>query len=171
MRISWAIALALAAAAAGSAVQAQRIVELSASEAAGVQRPEDLYQLEPGRWHIGRQLWQGDEPCTATQCEAGYTQGDLVVSAYHNADKVFIIAAWRPCAANAFSELDIGDKASNGERRKVGKQVERVLRGLGKTCKITTPTVPTLTGDWLFPVATPIAAQGGGPSPTATPPR
>jgi hypothetical protein len=143
-------AAAFALAAAGSALHAQRIVEVPASEA-NVTRPEDLYQLEPGRWHLARQLWQGDEPCTATECEAGFTQGDLVVSAYHKADKVFIIAAWRPCASPAFSELDIGDKASSSEKRKVGKQVERVLRGLGKTCKIATPTVPALTGDWLFP--------------------
>jgi hypothetical protein len=107
-----------------------------------VTRPEDLYQLEPGRWHVARQLWLGDEPCNATECEAGYTQGDLVVSAYHKADKVFIIASLRSCASPAFSELDIGERASNSERRRVGKQVERVLRGLGKTCKMTTPNVP-----------------------------
>jgi len=163
-RIAWAIALALAAA---GAAQAQRIVEVPASQA-NVTRPEDLYQLEPGRWHLARQLWQGDEPCIATECEAGFTQGDLAVSAYHKADKVFIIAAWRPCASPAFSELDIGDRASSSERRKVGKQVARVLRGLAKTCKIAEPTVPALAGDWLFPAATPTA---GGPSPAATPPR
>jgi hypothetical protein len=168
MRIAWVIAVSLATA--GSALQAQRIVEVPASQA-NVTRPEDLYQLEPGRWHLARQLWTGDEACTATECEAGFTQGDLVVSAYHTMDKVFIIAAWRSCASPAFSELDIGDKVSSGERRKVGKQVERVLRGLEKTCKITAPTVPALAGDWLFPAATPVAAQGAGPSLTATPPR
>jgi hypothetical protein len=161
MRFAWAIALALAAA--GSAAQAQRIVEVPASQAS-VTRPEDLYQLEPGRWHVGRQLWQGDEPCTSLECEAGFTQGDLVVSAYHKADKVFIIAAMRTCASPAFSELDIGDKASSSERRKVGKQVERVVRGLGKTCKMTMPTVPALAGDWLFPaVAAPAATSGVSP--------
>ena len=132
--------------------QAQRIVELPASEA-NVTPPEDLYQLEPGRWHIARQLWAGDDPCTATQCEAGYTAGDLAISAYHNADKVFIIAALRNCAANAFSELDIGDNASKSERRKIAKQVGRVLRGLGKSCKIPEPTVAEFHGDWLFPAA------------------
>jgi hypothetical protein len=147
MRFAWAAAVALAAA--GTA-QAQRIVELPAGEA-NVTKPEDLYQLEPGRWHIAHQLWQGDAPCTATQCEAGFTQGDLVVSAYHTADKVFIIASMRTCASPAFSELDIGDNASKSERRKISKQVERVLRGLGKTCKMTTPAVPAFTGDWLFP--------------------
>jgi len=166
-RIAWAIALAFAAA---GAAQAQRIVEVPASEA-NVTRPEDLYQLEPGRWHLGKQLWQSDEPCTSIECEAGFTQGDLVVSAYHKADKVFIIASMRTCASPAFSELDIGDKVSSSERRRVGKQVERVLSGLGKTCKMTTPTVPALTGDWLFPAAAPVAGQGAGPSPSATPPR
>ena len=164
MRIAWAAAVALAAAA---TAQAQRIVEVPASEA-NVTRPEDLYQLEPGRWHVARQLWQGDEPCSATECEAGFTHGDLVVSAYRKADKVFIIASMRTCASPAFSELDIGDKASKSERRKIGKQVERVLGGLGKTCRMTTPTVPALAGDWLFPAATPVAA---GPGPSATPPR
>ena len=159
-RIAWAIALALAAA---GAAQAQRIVEVPASQA-NVTRPEDLYQLEPGRWHLARQLWQGDEPCIATECEAGFTQGDLVVSAYHKADKVFIIAAWRPCASPAFSELDIGDRASSSERRKVGKQVERVLKGLAETCKITKPSVPALAGEWLFPEA-PVPEAAATPQP------
>jgi len=147
MRLGWLMAAVLAA---GGAAQAQEIVPIPADEV-DVSKPEDLYKLEPGRWHLARQLWAGTEPCTPTQCEAGFTTGDLVVSAEHNGSSVTIIAALRGCSATAFSELDIGDKASGGERKKIAKQVQRVIKGLGKTCNITPPTVTALTGDWLFP--------------------
>ena len=148
MRWAWLLLALLAAAPAA----AQRIVELSPGEA-NLAPPVDLYDKEPGRWHLGKQLWSGDEPCTPTQCEAGYTSGDLVVSAEHNLKKVTIVAALRGCPSVAFSEIDIGDRASGSERRRVGKQVQRVVRGLGKTCKMTPPSVAELHGDWLFPAA------------------
>src|SRR6478609_310320 len=130
---------------------AQRIVEVPASEANAV-KPEDLYSRVPDRWHLARELWQGDDPCTETQCEAGYTTGDLVVSAERNGPSVTITASWRGCSSTAYSQLDIGDTASKGERKKIAKQVQRVVKGLGKTCKVETmPVVSPLTGDWLFP--------------------
>jgi len=129
---------------------AQRIVEVPASEANAV-KPEDLYSRVPDRWHLARELWQGDDPCTETQCEAGYTTGDLVVSAERNGPSVTITASWRGCSSTAYSQLDIGDTASKGERKKIAKQVQRVVKGLGKTCKAEMPVVAPLTGDWLFP--------------------
>jgi hypothetical protein len=161
MRVSLFLGVALiAAGTAPGAAFAQRIVEVPASDA-NVVRPEDLYSMPPGRWHLARQLWRGDEPCTPTQCEAGYTAGDLVVSAEHDGQKVFIVASWRGCSATAYSELDIGDEASKGERKKIAKQVGRVVKGLGKTCKVELPEVAPLTGDWLFPAAEP-GVPGGG---------
>jgi len=153
MRLPLIIAATLAAAAVPAA--AQRIVEVPASDV-NVTKPEDLYSLPPGRWHLARQLWRGSEPCTATQCEAGYTAGDLVVSAERNGPSVTITAAWRGCSSTAYSTLDIGDNASKGERKKIAKQVGRVVKGLGKTCKAEMPEVAPLTGDWLFPE--PVAA-------------
>lgn len=141
--------LALVVATPGAAL-AQRIVEVPSGEV-DVAKPEDLYSLPPGQWHLARQLWRGREPCTPTQCEAGFTSGDLVVSAEHDGPSVTITAAWRGCSATAFSQLDIGDEASKGERKKIAKQVERVVKGLGKTCKVEMPEVAPLTGDWLFP--------------------
>lgn len=134
-----------------SSALAQRIVEVPSGEI-DVVKPEDLYSLPPGQWHLARQLWRGSEPCTSIQCEAGFTSGDLVVSAERDGPTVTITAAWRGCSATAFSELDIGDEASKGERRKIAKQVERVVKGLGKTCDAEMPEVAPLTGDWLFPV-------------------
>lgn len=150
MRLPFLIAAALASAAAP--VGAQRIVEVPASEV-DVAKPEDLYDRAPDRWHLARELWQGDDPCSETQCEAGYTAGNLVVSAERNGPSVIITAAWRGCSATAFSDLDIGDEASKGERKKIAKQVQRVVKGLGKTCKAEMPEVAPLTGDWLFPEA------------------
>ncbi len=132
---------------------AQRIIEVPSSEV-DIAKPDDLYSREPDRWHLARELWQGDDPCTDTQCEAGYTTGDLAVSAERNGPSVTITAAWRGCSATAYSQLDIGDNASKGERKKIAKQVQRVVNGLGKTCKVETmPAVAPLTGDWLFPEA------------------
>ena len=62
-------------------------------------------------------------------------------------------AAWRGCSSTAYSELDIGDEASKGERKKIAKQVQRVVKGLGKTCKAEMPEVAPLAGDWLYPAA------------------
>jgi hypothetical protein len=129
---------------------AQRVVEVPASEV-DVAKPEDLYARAPDRWHLARELWQGDDPCTDTQCEAGYTSGDLAVSAERNGPSVTITAAWRGCSSTAYSQLDIGDTASKGERKKIARQVQRVVKGLGKTCKAEMPVVAPLTGDWLFP--------------------
>ena len=143
--------LAIAVAIPGAA-HAQRIVEVPAADV-DVVKPEDLYSLPPGRWHLARHLWRGSEPCTPTECEAGYTTGDLVVSAEHNGPFVIIVAAWRGCTSTAYSELEIGDEASKGERKKIARQVERVVKGLGKTCDAEMPEVTPLTGDWLFPVA------------------
>lgn len=147
MRLGLMLALAFAA---PNAALAQRIVEVPASEV-DVAKPEDLYSLPPGRWHLARQLWRGSEPCSATQCEAGYTTGDLVVSAERDGSGVTITAAWRGCSSTAYSQLDIGDEASKGERKKIARQVQRVVEGLGKTCKTEMPEVTPLTGDWLFP--------------------
>jgi len=132
---------------------AQRIVEVPSSEV-DIAKPEDLYSRVPDQWHLARQLWQGNEPCTPTECEAGYTSGNLVVSVERDGPSVTITAAWRGCSATAYSELDIGDNVSKGEKKKIAKQVQRVVKGLGKTCQVETmPVVAPLTGDWLFPAA------------------
>ena len=150
MRLPFLVAATFAATAVPAG--AQRIVEVPAGDV-DVAKPEDLYSLAPGRWHLARQLWQGSDPCTATQCEAGYTTGDLVVSAERDGPSVTITAAWRGCSATAYSQLDVGEEASKGERKKIAKQVQRVVKGLRKTCKAEVPEVAPLTGDWLFPVA------------------
>jgi len=133
-----------------AAAPAQRIVEVPSGEV-DVARPEDLYAREPGRWHLARRLWQGDEPCTAIQCEAGFNSGDLAVSVERDGPAVTITASLRNCSSTAYSQLDIGDRASNGERKKIARQVERVVKGLGKTCDLAMPEVAPLVGDWLFP--------------------
>jgi hypothetical protein len=143
--------LAFALALPGAAL-AQQIVEIPASEV-DIVRPEDLFTLEPDRWHLARQLWRDYEPCTATQCEAGFTSGNLAVSAEHNSGNITISAVFRNCSSTAYSQFDVGERASSGERKKIARQVKRVVSGLGKTCKLDPPVVAPLTGDWLFPAA------------------
>ena len=57
---------------ASTAVQAQEIVEVPASQA-NVARPDDLFNLPPGQWHMAKSLSGGSEPCASDQCEAGFT--------------------------------------------------------------------------------------------------
>ena len=49
----------------------QEIVKVPVSEA-GVSLPEDIFGLPPGQWYVARQVSQGNEPCTADACEAGF---------------------------------------------------------------------------------------------------
>src|SRR6476659_5395767 len=59
-----------------TALHAQEIVEVPASKA-NVARPDDLFNLPPGQWHMAKSLAGGAEPCVSDQCEAGFTSGDL----------------------------------------------------------------------------------------------
>jgi hypothetical protein len=144
-RLLSAIAILLAA---GTA-EAQQIVEVPASNA-NVARPDDLFNLEPGRWHMARLISQGSEPCQADQCEAGFTTADLVVSVEHAKDFVRIIAGFRGCEQTAYSEVEVGTKPGKPTFARVAKQVERVVEGLGKTCKLPVPPLPKLEVAAMF---------------------
>lgn len=143
-----AIAMALA----STAVQAQEIVEVPASKA-NVARPDDLFNLPPGQWHMAKSLALGAEPCLPDQCEAGFTSGDLVVSVEHAKTFVLIIAGFRACERTAFAEVEVGSKPGNPTFGRVAKQVQRVVKGLAKTCATTAPDVPKLDVALLFPKA------------------
>src|SRR4051794_31457622 len=134
---------------ASTAARAQEIVEVPASKA-NVARPDDLFSLPPGEWHMSRLLAAGSELCAFDQCEAGFTSGDLVVSVEHAKDFVRIIAGFKGCERTAYSEVEVGSKPGKPTFGRVSKQVERVVKGLAKTCKMTAPTVPKLEVASLF---------------------
>jgi len=131
---------------------AQEIVKVPASQAPTVARPDDLFKLPPNQWALAKQLWAGPEPCTATACEAGYTSGDLVISVEHAGEFVRIIAGYRNCAPVGYSEVEVGTKPGKPTFGRVRKQVERVVKGISKTCNLPVPTVPSLEAAQLFPV-------------------
>ena len=135
-----------------AAVAAQEIVKVPQSKAQ-VARPDDLFALAPGQWHFARHLWEGTAPCTATECEAGYTIGDLVISAEHSGEFVRIIAGLRGCESVGYSEVHVGTKPGKPTFGRVSKQVDRVLKGLGKQCSMAVPVVPKLEAAQLFPKA------------------
>jgi hypothetical protein len=137
---------------ASAAVQAQEIVEVPASKA-NVARPDDLFNLSPGQWHMAKSLAGGSEPCVSDQCEAGFTSGDLVVSVEHAKDFVRIIAGFKGCERTAYSELEVGSKPGKPTFGRVAKQVNQVVKGLGKQCNLTAPAVPKLEVAQLFPKA------------------
>jgi len=140
--------LALFGAATGAA--AQQIVSVPQSEAP-VARPDDLFGLPPGQWHFAKRLWQGQEPCTPTECEGGYTSVDLVVSAEHSGRHVLIIAGFRGCEAVGHSEVEVSEKPGKPSFGRVRKQVDRVIQGVAKTCNLTAPTIASLDAQQLFP--------------------
>src|SRR3954468_14996520 len=134
---------------ASTAVRSQEIVEVPA-EKTNVARPDDLFNLPPGQWHMAELLAAGSAPCTYERCEAGFTSGDLVASVEHAKDFVRIIAGFRGCERTAYSEVEVGSKPGKPTFGRVSKQVERVVKGLAKTCRITAPTVPKLEVAGLF---------------------
>jgi hypothetical protein len=134
---------------ASTSVQAQEIVEVP-EDKANVSRPDDLFDLSPGQWHMSKMLSAGSEPCTSDQCEAGFNGGDLVVSVEHAKDFVRIIAGFRGCERTAYSEVEVGLKPGKSTFRRVSKQVERVVKALGKTCKLKGPAVPAIDVAMMF---------------------
>jgi len=149
LRAFAAFALVLAAPA---GLAAQEIVKVPAGQA-NVGRPDDLFALPPGQWLFAKSLTQGQETCVADQCEAGLTTGELVVSAEHTKNFVRIIAGFRGCEHTAYSEVEVGSKPGGSARGRVSKQVQRVVKGLAKTCRIAAPEVPKLDAALLFPKA------------------
>lgn len=137
--------------AASGSVTAQEIVKVPTSEAPSVARPDDLFNLPPGQWHFARRLWEGTGSCTPDECEAGFTLGDLVVSAEHAGDFVRIIAGHRGCEATGFSEVEVGKKPGKPTFGRVRAQVVRVVKGVSKTCQLAVPAVPPLDAAQLFP--------------------
>ncbi len=135
-----------------TAASAQEIVEVPASKA-NVARPDDLFALPPGQWHMAKSLATGSEACVSDQCEAGFTSGDLVVSVEHAKDFVRIIAGFKGCEKTAYSELEVGSKPGKPTFGRVAKQVNQVVKGVGKTCGMTVPEVPKLEVAQLFPKA------------------
>jgi hypothetical protein len=134
-----------------SPVFAQKIEEVAASKAPTVYRPDDLFQLPAGQWHMSKHLWQGSDPCTEEQCEAGFTSGDLVLSVEHSKDWVRVMAGFRNCAPVAFSEVETGNKPASYVRSHLSDQIKRVVKGSAKTCKMTAPDVAKLDVKTMFP--------------------
>jgi hypothetical protein len=133
-----------------SAGQAQELVEVPVSQA-NVSRPDDLFNLPPGQWHMAKSLALGAEPCTPEQCEAGFTSGELVISVEHAKTYVQIIAGFRQCERTAFAEVEVGTKAGKSKFGEVERVRKKVLKGLAKTCAMTAPDVPKLDVASLFP--------------------
>jgi len=149
MLVHLSIAIALASIACGAG--GQTIVKVPQSEAKSVSRPDDLFNLPPGQWHFSKAHWESPAPCTPTQCEAGFTADNLVISAEHAGEYVRIIAGLRGCESVGFSEVEVGTKPGKPTFGRVRKQVERVVKGVSRTCNLAAPQVPSLDAAQLFP--------------------
>ena len=159
MRADLLAGLALLAAPANLA--AQEIITVPQSHARAVSRPDDLFALTPGQWHISKRLWESPAPCTPEQCEAGFTSGDFVVSAEHSGEFVRIIVAFRGCEAVGSSEVEVGTKPGKPTFGRVRDQIRQVVKGVSKTCKLAAPNLPALDVAQLFP-PNPGAATSAG---------
>lgn len=133
---------------------AQDIVKVPVSEA-GVTLPEDIFSLPPGQWFVARQVSQGNEPCTAEACEAGFHSGDLVISVEHAKDYTRVIAGFRNCQAVAFQETQTGNAPGSSARGEVSNLLRKVVRAAEQSCKLKAPKVPKLDVKSLFPAKAP----------------
>jgi hypothetical protein len=134
---------------------AQRVEKVQAGSAGAQKLPEDLFALPPGAWAFAEHLWQGDSPCTADACEAGYTSGGLAVSVERAKDYVRILAGFQGCASVAWSDYHIGKKASGGDGKEIGRRIKKAAATSAKYCKLAAPEVPTLDARLLYPPAPP----------------
>jgi len=149
-RIVAAVALTLVAA----PVAAQDIVEVPASTA-GVALPEDMFNLPAGQWYVARRVSQGNEPCAADACEAGFNSGDLAISVEHAKGFVQVIAGFRGCQGVAFQEVQTGLTPGSSSRGEVSHLLKKVVKAAEQSCKLKAPKVPKLDVASLFP------AKGG----------
>jgi hypothetical protein len=129
---------------------AQEIVKVPASEA-NVSLPEDIFTLPPGQWYFARQVSQGNEPCSADACEAGFNSGDLAISVERAKDYVRVIAGFRGCEAVAFQEVQTGLSPGASRRGEVSYLLKKVIKAAEKSCKLKAPKVPKLDVKSLFP--------------------
>lgn len=113
--------------------------------------PEDLFRLSPGTWAFARQLWAGDDPCTADQCEAGYTSGDLVMSVERSKTYIRIVAGYRGCGSVAWNEYEIGKKASSSDTKTIAKRLKRAAETSAEYCKVMAPVIAAFDARQLFP--------------------
>ena len=130
--------------------QAQEIVEVPVSQS-GVVLPQDIFSLPPGQWYVARLISQGSEPCTPDNCEAGFNSGDLAVSVEHSGNFVRAIAGFRGCPGVAYAEVETGSKPGSYDRGRVTRLIKDVVKGAGKSCKVSPPEVPKLDVKALFP--------------------
>ncbi len=133
---------------------AQDIVEVPASKS-GVSLPEDIFNLPQGQWYVSRAVSQGNEPCSADACEAGFNGGALAISVERAKDYVQVIAGFRGCPAVAFQELQTGLTPGTSSRGEVSHLLKKVVKAAEQSCKLKAPKVPKLDVAFLFP------AKGG----------
>ena len=129
---------------------AQQIVKVPRSDMRAVARPDDLFTLSAGQWHVAKHLWKDAAPCTPDQCEAGFTSGDLALSTEHSGEFVRIIAGIRGCEAVGSSEVEVGKSPGKPSFGRVRDQMKRVVKGVAKTCKVPTPAFAPLDVRLLF---------------------
>jgi hypothetical protein len=130
---------------------AHRVEKVRAGSKDAQKLPEDLFDLPPGAWAFAEHLWQGDAPCTAQACEAGFTSGDLVVSVERAKEHVYVLAGFRGCASVAWNDYPIGGKASSGDSKAIAKRIKKAVATSAKYCKVAAPAVAALDAGRLYP--------------------
>lgn len=154
MRLQFAL-LSAAIFLASTSVEAQRVEEVRTPDSETPVLPEDLFRLPPGTWTSARQLWSGDEPCTADECEAGYTSGDVVVSVERQKTYLRVVAGFRGCQSVAWNEYKIGKKASGSDTKTIARRIKKTVGASAKYCKVEAPTIAALDARQLFPAPPP----------------
>lgn len=131
---------------------ARQIEKVPAGSPDAQRLPEDLFNLPPNSWAFAKHLWQGNEPCTANECEAGYTSGELVVSVERAKTYIRVLAGFRGCGSVAWNDYEIGEKASTADTRTIGKRIKKTVGTSAKYCKVATPAIAPFDARQLYPI-------------------
>jgi hypothetical protein len=111
--------------------------------------PDYLFALPDREWRFAELLWQGNAPCTRDQCEAGYHDGDLVVSVMRTGDSLEAVAGLRGCVSVSYRVVppDELHGLSRARRRALISEAAReVAAVIGQSCHRESPVPAMDTG-------------------------
>ncbi|MDB5691236.1 MAG: hypothetical protein JWO81_299 [Alphaproteobacteria bacterium] len=79
------------------AASALAIVGSAATADPPLARPDYLMSLPDRQWVVAEKLWEERHPCTPILCEAGYHDGDLVLSVVRGLNYFQAVAGLKGC--------------------------------------------------------------------------
>jgi hypothetical protein len=114
-------------------------------------RPDYLFGIPEKEWIFAERLWRDNARCTAALCEAGYHDGDFILSLDRQADRIRILSGFRSCERPSWNDVDLTD-TPRGDRTAVVRYLAKALvRYAAEQCGLEAPDVELPEMSLLFP--------------------